>query len=240
MLRNAAGFYLEGWTLNPDGSMPANRSSLSLINLQSINGTAEATTQISLNANLQASTVAVGAYAAGDMYSGTVTPEFAQTINLYDSQGGARPMQLAFVKTGPDAWAYEISYQGNVADIGGAANNPINSGTITFNADGTLAGPAGGIAAFTVPWDVSTGLIAQPMTVNFGTIGLADGVTQFDAASALTSANVDGAPYGSLTAVSVDVEGYVTALFDNGIQRQRWRHSSIPTRSHPSPAMPIS
>ena len=28
LLRNAAGFYLEGWTLNPDGSMPANRSSL--------------------------------------------------------------------------------------------------------------------------------------------------------------------------------------------------------------------
>jgi flagellar hook protein FlgE len=26
LLRNAAGFYLKGWTLNPDGSMPANRS----------------------------------------------------------------------------------------------------------------------------------------------------------------------------------------------------------------------
>ncbi|HEY7764406.1 MAG TPA: flagellar hook protein FlgE [Aestuariivirgaceae bacterium] len=217
-LRNASGFYLEGWTLNPDGSMPANRSALSVINLQSINGTAEATTQMSLDANLQASAVAVAAYTPGDMFNGVVTPEFAQTINLYDSQGGARPMQLAFVKTGPDAWAYEISYQGNPADIGGAANNPVNAGTITFNADGTLAGP--GIANFTVPWDPSTGLIAQPMSVNFGTVGQADGVTQFDAASALTAANVDGAPYGSLTAVSVDEEGYVTALFDNGIQRR--------------------
>jgi flagellar hook protein FlgE len=217
-LRNASGFYLEGWTLNPDGSMPANRSALSVINLQSINGTAEATTQMSLDANLQASAVAVAAYTPGDMFNGVVTPEFEQTINLYDSQGGARPMQLAFVKTGPNTWAYEISYQGNVADIGGAGNNPVNSGTVTFNADGTLAGP--GIANFTVPWAASTGLIAQPMSVNFGTVGQADGVTQFDAASALTSANVDGAPYGSLTAVSVDEEGYVTALFDNGIQRR--------------------
>jgi flagellar hook protein FlgE len=69
--------------------------------------------------------------------------------------------------------------------------------------------------------------IPQPMTVNFGTVGLADGVTQFDASSALTSATVDGAPYGSLTAVSVDEEGYVTALFDNGIQRRVFK---IPLR----------
>jgi len=239
LLRNAAGFYLEGWTLNPDGSMPANRSSLSVIDLESINGTAEATTQMILNANLQASATPVGAYAAGDMFAGTVTPEFAQTINLYDSQGGARPMQLAFVKTGPDAWAYEISYQGNPADIGGAANNPVQAGTLTFNADGTLAAPAGGIAAFTLPWDVSTGLLPQPMTVNFGTVGLADGVTQFDAASALTSANVDGAPYGSLTAVSVDEEGYVSALFDNGIQRRVFK-IPIATFVNPDALAPIA
>ena len=67
LLRNKAGFYLEGWTLNTDGSMPANRSSLGVINLQSINGTAAATTQMSLNANLQASSVAVGAYTAGEI-----------------------------------------------------------------------------------------------------------------------------------------------------------------------------
>ena len=148
-------------------------------------------------------------------------------------------MQLAFVKTGPDAWAYEISYQGNPADIGGAANNPVQAGTLTFNADGTLAAPAGGIAAFTLPWDVSTGLLPQPMTVNFGTVGLADGVTQFDAASALTSANVDGAPYGSLTAVSVDEEGYVSALFDNGIQRRVFK-IPIATFVNPDALAPIA
>jgi flagellar hook protein FlgE len=239
LLRNAAGFYLEGWTLNPDGSMPANRSSLSVIDLESINGTAEATTQMILNANLQSSATPAGAYAPGDMFAGTVTPEFAQTINLYDSQGGARPMQLAFVKTGPDAWAYEISYQGNPADIGGAANNPVQAGTLTFNADGTLASPAGGTASFTLPWDVSTGLLPQPMTVNFGTVGQADGVTQFDAASALTSANVDGAPYGSLTAVSVDEEGYVSALFDNGIQRRVFK-IPIATFVNPDALAPIA
>ena len=239
LLKNAAGFYLEGWTLNPDGSMPSNRSSLSVINLQSINGTAEATTQMSFDANLQASAVPVGAYAAGDLYNGVVTPEFEQTINVYDTQGAARPMQLAFVKTGPDTWAYEVSYQGDPADIGGAANNPINAGTITFNADGTLASPAGGLANFTIAWDASTGLLSQPMAVNFGTVGLADGVTQFDAPSAISAVNVDGAPYGSITAVTVDEEGYVSALFDNGIQRRVFK-VALATFVNPDGLAPIA
>ncbi len=218
LLKNSAGFYLEGWTLNPDGSMPANRSSLSVVNLGSVNGTAEATMNMTLKANLQSSATPVGTYAAGDMYAGTVTPEFEQTINIYDSQGGARPMQLAFVKTAADTWAYEISYQGPVADIGGAGNNPVQSGTIVFNADGTLAVPP--TASFNVPWAASTGLLSQPITVTFGGAGLSNGVTQFDSPSALTAANIDGAPYGSLTGVSVDDQGYVTALFDNGIEKR--------------------
>jgi flagellar hook protein FlgE len=218
LLRNSAGFYLEGWTLNTDGSMPANRSALEPINLGSLNGTAQESNNVSLKANLQSSATAVGAYAAGDMTNGVVTPQFQQTINVYDSQGSSRPLQLSFVKTGPDAWAYEVSYQGNAADIGGAGNNPVNSGTITFNADGTLTSPAS--TSFNLPWDVSTGLIPQAVTIRLGTPNLSDGVTQFDSPSALTAANVDGAPYGSLSSVSVDTDGNVTALFDNGIQKK--------------------
>src|SRR5215471_8274651 len=174
LLKNSAGFYLEGWTLNPDGTMPANRSALSPIDLGSVNGTAEETGNVTLKANLQSSAAAVGAYAAGDMYAGTVTPQFEQTINVYDSQGGARPMQLAFVKTAADTWAYEISYQGPVADIGGAANNPVQSGTVVFNPDGTLASPP--TATFSVPWAASTGLVSQSVTINFGQAGASNGV----------------------------------------------------------------
>ena len=218
LLKNAAGFYLEGWTLNPDGSMPANRSSLAPIDLGSLNGTAAATSTMTLRANLQSSATAVGSYTPGDMTSGTVTPAFAQTINIYDSQGGARPMQLSFVKTAADTWAYEMTYEGDVADIGGAGSNPVAQGTLNFNPDGTLAMPA--TANFTVPWAATTGLSPQDVTVSFGTVGGADGVTQFDASSAFTSATIDGAPYGSLSSVSVDDQGFVTALFDNGIEKK--------------------
>ena len=217
-LKNSSGFYLEGWTLQPDGSMPANRSSLGLISLASLNGTAEETSTMSLRANLQSSSPPVGGYVAGDMNAGTVTPEFEQTVNIYDSQGTARPMQLAFVKTAADTWKYEITYQGPVADIGGAGNNPVGMGTISFNADGTLSVPP--TAVLNLPWAASTGLNPQTVTMTFGTSGASNGVTQYDAPSALTSATVNGAPYGALTSVSVDDQGYVTALFDNGIEKR--------------------
>lgn len=220
LLKNSAGFYLEGWTLQPDGSMPANRSSISPISLGSLNGTAQPTSNVTLRANLQSSVVAVGAYTPGDMNAGNVTPTFEQTINVYDSQGSARPLQLAFVKTAADTWAYEVTYQGPVADIGGAGSNPVATGTLTFNTDGTLQTPASGTASITLPWAASTGLNPQTVTANFGTAGVSNGVTQFDAPSALTSVKVDGAPYGSLSSVSVDANGFVTALFDNGIEKK--------------------
>jgi flagellar hook protein FlgE len=231
-LRNAAGFYLKAWQLTPAGNMPANRSSLVPINLSSLNGTAQPTANITLKANLQASTVAVPGYVAGDMTAGNVPPAFEQSINVFDSQGASRPMKLSFVKTGPDTWAYEVAYQGPLSDIGGAGFNPVANGTLTFNADGTLATPVSGLQAFTVPWDPSTGLLPQPLTLKFGTAGLASGVSQFDASSQLTSANIDGAPFGSLSSVSVDDNGFVTALFDNGIEKRVYK---IPVATFANP-----
>lgn len=237
LLKNANGFYLEGWKLQPDGSMPANRNSLGLISLASLNGTAEASTAMTLRAVLQSSAAVVSPYNPGDMNAGTVTPEFQQSVTVYDSQGTARPMSFAFVKTAADTWGYEISYQGTAADIGGAGNNPLATGTLSFNADGTLASPS--TATLNIPWDPSTGLAPQSVKINFGTPGSSNGITQFDAPSALTSSNVDGAPYGTLTSVSVDNQGNVTALFDNGIQRKVFKVATA-TFSNPDALAPVT
>jgi len=55
---------------------------------------------------------------------------------------------------------------------------------------------------------------------------------QFDGPSALLSANADGAPFGALTSVSIDEDGYITALFDNGIQRKVFK---LPIASFANP-----
>ncbi|HVP85160.1 MAG TPA: flagellar hook protein FlgE [Rhizomicrobium sp.] len=221
-LKNAAGFYLMGWPVDINGNIPTDRNDMSPVNVAGLSGKAQATTEMTVQANLQASTAAVSGYTAGDMASGAVTPAFTRTINVYDSQGGAQPLGISFVKTGANTWSYEVSYQGTAANITGT--NPIATGTMTFNSDGTLANanspttPASGSMNVTIPWNPTTsGLQPQTLSLNMGTVGNSDGLTQFDSASALVNSSVNGALFGSLTGVNVDSSGFVTAQFSNGL-----------------------
>ncbi len=230
-LRNVQGFYLMGWKLDSTGQIPSNTSSLSPISLASLTGTAEATSSVTLRANLQASTTAVPGYVAGSIAAGTQTASFQRTIEVYDSQGGVQPIRLAFIKTGANAWSYEAIYDGPVANIGGATSNPIGQGTISFNTNGTIATPATA-PTITIPWAAASGLASQNFTLNFGTPGQAGGVTQFETASAVSSTSINGAVFGNVAGVSINPDGYVTAVFDNGIQRKVYK---LPLATFPNP-----
>ena len=225
-LRNASGLYLLGWELDTSGKPPTNPNDLSLINVNNLSGKAISSTKIGLQANLQASATTVSGYnvSTHNMASGAVTPDFQRTININDSQGGTQPLELSFVKTGANTWAYEVAYGGDSADITGS--NPIASGTMTFNSDGSLANvvptggsgtPASGTVSINVPWSATSGLTPQSLSVTMGTVGSADGITQYDTTSTLTSATVDGAVYGSVSGVSIASDGTVSANFSNGL-----------------------
>ena len=230
-LKNSSGLYLLGWQLDTQGNPPTNPNQMTTINVNNLAGKAVASTAVTLQANLQASaTAAPGSYdptvAADNMTSGAVTPDFERTVNVYDSQGGTQPLQFSFVKTGSNSWAYEASYEGTASNVTTASNMPIASGTMTFNADGSLknvvptggsGSPATGTISISVPWSASSGLTAQPLSINMGTVGTSDGVTQYDTASTLTSANVDGAVFGSVTGLSIGTDGTVSANFSNGL-----------------------
>lgn len=216
-LRNAAGYYLQGWALDANGNIPTNANDVSLVNLGQVNGTALPTSTAILRANLQSTATAVGSYVPGDMAAGTVDPQYETSIEIFDSQGSSRPLRLAFVKSAANTWEYEVIYDGDPNDIGGAANNPISSGTMTFNTDGTIASPSGDVA-ITVPFAASSGLSTQTINFNFGTAGKADGFTQFDTTSTLYGSDINGTLYGGLSGVRVDEDGYVIALFTNGIE----------------------
>jgi flagellar hook protein FlgE len=223
-LVNSSGYYLMGWPLDSTGALPTDRNDMTAVNVSNLSGKAEATTTMSLQANLQSSTTADTSYVAGDMTNGTVTPDFQRTINVYDSQGGSQPLQISYEKTGANTWAYEVSYQGNASNITGT--NPIATGTMSFNSDGTLATadtssatPTGSVN-ITIPWSTSSGLAAQTVSLNMGTVGSSNGVTQFDSASTMTNSTVDGALFGSLSGVTIDQDGFVTANFSNGLSQK--------------------
>ncbi len=219
-LRNAAGFYLQGWALDANGNVPINANDLSLVSLGQVTGTAQPTTTAELRANLQSSATPTLGYVAGDMFAGTVPAQYETSIEIYDTQGSARSVRLAFLKSAANTWEYEMIYDGNPADLSSA--NPIATGTMTFNTDGTILTPLPP-TAITIPFAATSGLAPQAIDVNFGTPGLADGFSQFDSTSTLYGSTVNGTLFGGLTGVRVDTDGYVIAQFANGIENRLYK-----------------
>ena len=235
-LVNAAGLYLRGWALDSQGKIPTDTGNLTPINVSSVLGKAQATDNLGVQANLQASDAIVSPYAAGDMAAGTVTPDFQRTINVYDSQGGSQPLTFSFAKTAANTWSYEVTYSGSAANL--STSGPLYSGTMKFNSDGSLANadtattPASGNIALTIPWSATTGLQPQAINIALGTVGGTGGVTQYDSTSIMNASSVDGSPFGSVTGVSISKDGTVTAQFSNGLSQDVYK---IPVATFSNP-----
>ena len=107
-------------------------------------------------------------------------------------------------------------------------------GTVTFNADGTLATvtsstAAGDVAlvnasdefAFTLDYDANDATTPDQVavTMDVGTLNASDGLTQFEGAFTPNFIIQNGKQYGSLIGTTVNEQGELTALFNNGETR---------------------
>ena len=238
MLRNAQGYYLQGWEIDPNGNIPANQSDLAAltpVNITGLTGNAEATSTINLKANLSSDQASYGAgYVAGDMTNGTVDPHFVRSFQVYDSMGSAHSITFNFLRTGagatPNEWTVEIT-----ADIDGdGAEDMLDSQIVSFNSDGTLDASGTTLSnTITIPWAASLGIDSpQNIALNFGSDGLSDGFTQFASNSELVSSDVNGALFGSFNSVFIDEEGTVIAKFDNGTSKEIYK---IPVATFANP-----
>ena len=260
-LENAAGQFLQGWPVNPDGSVtvdPSNLASLQTINVGNEGGIAAPTTQVNLNANLDASQPisaaaaaaaqtppGAGAYNAStnnmasyDATTGTgVKPDFTMQIPISDSQGGQHTLQLDVLKTSSNTWSAELVAvpASDVQDGTGLNNGQIATGTISFNADGSInmanssvfggtTSPTINIGASATPpaagqvsWATSLGIGAQKVNLDVDTAP--GGISQFASASITQSVETNGTQFGNLTGVTIDDSGFVTATYDNGVTR---------------------
>jgi flagellar hook protein FlgE len=228
---NAQGLYLQGWPVGADGGVTSSPTSLSAIepvNISGVGGLAEPTANVGLNANLQSGQTdyagAQGAYDVGDMATGTITPHFESSLEIYDSLGAPRTIAFGFLKTGPNQWRVEAYARPNTNVTGGGASGGVlAAGILNFNTDGTVASVAGhGTAslvqsiagAFNVDWATTTGAADQPLTLD-----LATGMTQFANNFGVTSVTADGVPPGDLVGLVLEGDGMLTAQFSNGRAR---------------------
>ena len=163
------------------------------------------------------------ANAAGDP---TATPPVAATpratygtsINVYDSQGVAKPVNLYFEKNGNNTWDVYTELDDPTATPPVVAS-PI--GQITFDNNGNITGPAAAPPAtgFTLPLSVTpsppnpNGLPAFQVEMKL------DGMTQFGSKFGLSELTQDGYSSGQLTGINIGEDGIVMARYSNGVTR---------------------
>ncbi|MBJ6122081.1 flagellar hook protein FlgE [Sphingomonas mollis] len=238
-LRNSAGLYLQGWRLDAQGEYNNTGSidALEPIRMSDLTGTAAATAKMSMRANLKSTTTAYApatpadAYAVGKLASGTITPSFSRSFDVYDTQGGAHSVKMSFLKSGSNTWEAEI-YAQPATDVA-AAGGLLKSGTVKFNPDGSLD-KAGSTAAFFTPmtpgWTNGAG--SQPITLGLGSDDGLDGLTQFATDSSVINSSVDGGKLGNVSSIQVSNTGKVSAVFDDGTTRAVFQ---LPIATVPNP-----
>ena len=210
-LVNSEGYYLQGLPTDADGTVLASNasdlSSLQAINFNSIGGTAKATQNVTMSANLPA--------------DATTGQAFTTSMEVIDSLGVSHTVGQTWTKTGDNTWSLALANPTLTSDST-TTSGVVSPSTVavTFNTDGSLASTnpspvAIGITGF------STGAATSAMTLNLGAIGGTDGLTQFASTSSTLSITPtieqDGANYGELSGVTIDANGLVTANFDNGV-----------------------
>lgn len=202
------GSYLEGWRTDADGNVVGSESAsnLSAINTQIASTSGSATTKTTIAANLPSDA------ATGDTYTSSMT--------VYDSLGAANTMQITWTKTGTNAWSATFANPTSSSDTTTATGTASGTIDITFNSDGSLASTSPDPATVSITgW--TDGAADGTITMDLGTAGGTDGLTQYESGETTPAVNVtsidsDGLSYGKLSSVSIGKNGVVDATYSNG------------------------
>jgi len=233
-LVNSAGEYLNGWQVAADGTV--NTSQVVPIQVSQTQYSPVPTSNITLVANVPASPTSTS----------TLSAETAVYDPAGDSHQLSTTWTQVTTAAGvpvPNQWTVTFSSPDNTT---GATYTNATTGTadpatfigtadVTFNQNGTLASVAadpnnpGSLTASTstqtgaqitdaiVTIGGNFGNGAQNISVNFGALNQADGVTQYAGTNyTVTSADQDGSAPGSFTGISANNDGTIVANYNNG------------------------
>lgn len=239
-LVNDAGFFLQGFDLTAAGG-GTTLSDLQTVNIANITGNPVATSDLFLGATLPADA------AAGDTVESRVTVFDSlgtDRIMTVTWTKGATANTWALTVSTAGADGMNLDGTGNTLDNAGGFDLSTLTGAtpaaanqeflrVTFNTDGTLNDiedlENGGTILdadgnFGIDFDFTSagsGVI-DAANFNFGTPGETNGVVQFDVENPteVRSFTQNGLAFGTAIGISIDDEGIVVALFDNGEQSE--------------------
>jgi flagellar hook protein FlgE len=225
-LVNSAGEFLNGWPVNAQSGV-VNQNALAPIQVTQTVYNPVATSNVTLSANLPATPA-----------TGTATPAspISSDIDVYDALGTMHTVTLNWVQTAADTWSVQVNSPDDTAagDRGTAdvdfgpttSGNPVPSGTVgNLVADaadpGTIAtSPYAANTAATVAFTTNFGSGPQTITINLGTYGQTNGVTQYAGTQYnLRGLTQNGVPPGAFSSVTTQTNGDIVVNYDNGQSR---------------------
>lgn len=221
-LVNSAGEYLNGWSVDPLTGV-ADQNAMTPIQVSQTSYHPVATSNVVLSANLPA-----------DPASGTATATspVSSQLTVYDALGQSHVVNLNWVQNGTDDWTVSVTSPDDTsggslgtADVqfGSLSGNSVPEGTIgqigTTTGSVTTTGYSAGQAA-TLQFSANFGSGPQAITLNLGTYGQTNGVTQYaGSAYSLRGLTQDGVPPGAFSGVTLQTNGDVVINYNNGQTR---------------------
>ncbi|KZB62331.1 flagellar biosynthesis protein FlgE [Thalassospira lucentensis] len=173
-------------------------------------------------------------YNSGDLASGATAENNSMPVTIYDSLGSAHTVNLQVLKLGQNRWAFELIGTTGTGELD-AATHPdglIQSGIMTFDGSGNLQTFTDNAGTSLVDQDISAtwtnGSANSAFTLDFGTLGLGNGITQFAAGSDANGnlveytthfINQNGAQAGTMVNYAFTEEGFLQVEFANGVKR---------------------
>jgi flagellar hook protein FlgE len=191
----------------------------------------EATSTITLKNNLDAEApIIAGGFVATDFDTANASSNFATTVKVFDSLGARHDVILYFTRTGAGAWDVNAAVDGGEIASGTPGTlSLLGTVSLTFDTTGALLTPPPTPPTTIGPINFD-GAEPQTIALDFGpdvSAAVGDGLGREGIVQLASASNVAGAPdgfgAGALAGISVNQEGIITGIFDNGQSRELYQ-----------------
>jgi flagellar hook protein FlgE len=209
------GYKVQGYQADEEGTIT---NKLGDIRLGNVSIPATGTKNVNVNMNLD-SRAPVKEFNIEDPEK---TSNYNNSITVYDNVGTARLVTVYFNKTANNTWTYRAAVDGKDAEGGEEGKMQVMAeGELKFNPKGVLQEETPGSSAFNFNNGAAPG---QEILFNFGE-SIAEGGTGLDASTqygtktTISRHTQDGSSAATLSSLSFNDKGILTAVYDNGQTR---------------------
>ena len=186
------GAFVQGWPADATGVV---NNTVAVSNISVPSGDQNppvVTTEVKFGGNLD-STADLG----DQLFSG---------LDVYDSQGNARPLNLTFEKTAVNQWTVTATVDDPPVAVA------LTDNVLTFGPDGELTAPAD------FNMNIAAGVINGVGAVDLTIGGTGERrLTQFGSESSLAAISQNGSASGTLQSLRVGTDGVIVGAYSNGL-----------------------